>query len=134
MRLTVHTSVLTFLTMETTKIYLRPRLLLTFDWLSMFACCFFSCDVLEPDADILSPDVKVSQDPIYVYSSNATFIDLASKIHANQPVRFKVTAPPVSGSLSDLGKGLLQYTPSGASLKKICSGETTDAVMYYAFP
>lgn len=79
--------------------------------LFVFAGCLVSCDVLEPDADLLNPDVKISDDPVYVVAGNATFIDLSAKISTNRLVRFKVTAPPQLGQLSDLGKGLLQYTP-----------------------
>jgi hypothetical protein len=88
------------------------RLLSIFCVVSLITGCFFSCDVLEPDADVINPDVRIVEDRVFAYSDNATFIDLKSKIQTNQPVMFKVTVPTSSGALTDLGKGLLQYTPA----------------------
>jgi len=71
-----------------------------------------SCDVVEPDADVLEPSVDVQEKEIYVLSDGASFIDLQSRILANQPARISITSDPRHGTLADLGKGMLQYSPS----------------------
>lgn len=97
--------------MKTTKIWFRPHLVVTLLTLSLMTGCFFSCDTLEPDSDLLAPKVQVSAAEVYAYANNSTFIDLSSAVKTNLPVRFSITAAPKYGTLTDLGQGILQYTP-----------------------
>lgn len=98
--------------MKTTKIDFRTKKVPTFFLLSGIILLFFSCDVMEPDADVLNPKVNTSEDQVFVLSSNSAFIDLNTRIKTNKPVRLNITSPTKHGSLADLGKGLLQYTPT----------------------
>jgi hypothetical protein len=88
--------------------------------LSTFLCLIFpiiigillaSCDVLESDPDILEPEVQITGDEVYVLANSTSFIDLQSKVHSNQEARLAVTSSPSHGTLTDLGKGIIQYAP-----------------------
>ena len=98
--------------METTKIDFRTKIVSSFLVPLLSIGVFFSCDVLEPDADVFKPAVSVSENQLFVLSNNSAFIDLNSRLKSNQPVLIRVTATPKHGLLADLGGGLLQYTPS----------------------
>ena len=98
--------------MERSKIDFRREIVSTFLWLSVILSIFSSCDVLEPDPDVVKPVVKVKEEQVFVLSNNSVFIDLNAKISTNAPVRVRVTSATKFGELADLGKGLLQYTPS----------------------
>lgn len=78
---------------------------------------FFSCDVLEPDADVLEPQVSLGESDVYVLSNGLAFIDLNTKVKTNAPVRLSVTSSTRYGELSDLGKGLFQYVPAPGNAK-----------------
>lgn len=86
-----------------------------------------SCDVMEPDADVLEPRVELQDDEVYVLSNNTAFIDLASRIKTTKPVRLSITSTTKHGELTDIGQGLLQYTPSAGDQKLI------DAFTFTAF-
>lgn len=101
--------------MKTPKIDPKNKLALIFLWIGTFSGLFSSCDVVEPDADLLANDVRLEENQLYVLSNNTTFIDLTSKISTNRPVQFSITSPTSNGKLSDLGRGLLLYSPSGGS-------------------
>lgn len=77
----------------------------------------FSCDVLESDPDVLDPSVDITGKEIYVLANGASFIDLQSKVQTNQPARLAVTSQPRHGDLTDLGQGILQYSPTTGSSK-----------------
>ena len=111
--------------MKTTKIYFRTKIVTRFIVPGVIICLFFSCDILEPDADLYKPAVNIEGTSVFVLSNNSAFIDLNSKIKTNQPVRISVTAPTRFGALSDLGRGLLQYTPSVGNRKARDSFEFT---------
>lgn len=98
--------------MKSTKIDFRTKIVSTLLGLSAIIPLFFSCDVLEPDADVLKPAVSITEGQVFVLSNNSAFIDLNTKIKTTRPVRLSVTSSTKFGLLSDLGKGLLQYTPS----------------------
>jgi hypothetical protein len=98
--------------METTKIVFKSKIVSTFLGLWAVMCVFLSCDVLEPDAYLLRPAVTITDDKVFVLANNSAFIDLNLKIQTNKPVRLSVSLDPKFGVLSDLGKGLLQYTPA----------------------
>ena len=98
--------------MKKTKIDFQTKIVSTFLWLSVLTTIFFSCDVLEPDVDVLKPEVSLREDQIFVFSNSSALIDLNSKVKTNKPVRLSITSSTRYGELSDLGKGLLQYTSS----------------------
>jgi hypothetical protein len=68
--------------------------------------------VLESDTDVLEPEVDITGKEIYVLPNGESFIDLQSKVQTNQPARLAVTSMPRHGTLTDLGKGMLQYSPT----------------------
>lgn len=111
--------------MKTTKIDFRAK---SVSWIIVpvvIISLFFSCDVLEPDADLLKPAVTIDARPVFVLSNNSVFIDLNSRVTTNQPARISVTSATKFGALSDLGKGLLQYTPSVGKRAMVDSFEFT---------
>jgi hypothetical protein len=69
------------------------------------------CDAIEqdPDGQLLS----INNDPAYFLPGSDGYIDLASRIVSPGSVRMEITGSTRNGVLKDLGKGLLQYTPSG---------------------
>ena len=71
-----------------------------------------SCDILEPDNDVVTPSAEIKEKEIVVLANSPSFIDLNSKLKINLPARVAITSQPRYGELTDLGKGLLQYTPS----------------------
>ena len=71
-----------------------------------------SCDILEPDNDVVNPSAEIKEKEIVVLANSPSFIDLNSKLKINLPARVAITSQPRYGELADLGKGLLQYTPS----------------------
>lgn len=110
--------------MKTTKINLRIKTLSVFLSIGLFIL-FFSCDVLEPDADVLEPKVSLTGDQIFVLSDGLAFIDLNAKVITNTPVTIRVTSSTRHGELSDLGKGLFQYLPAVGNKKAHDSFEFT---------
>ena len=81
--------------------------------LSIFLCLVLlaACDVLESDPDILEPEVEITGDEVYVLANGTSFIDLQSKVHSTLEARLAVTSSPSHGTLTDLGKGIIQYAP-----------------------
>lgn len=77
-------------------------------------CAFlaFSCDVLESDPDVIEPKTIITGEEIYVLANSPTIVDLNAKFQSNTPVRIALTSDARHGEISDLGKGLLQYSPS----------------------
>jgi hypothetical protein len=71
-----------------------------------------SCDVLEPDPDVLEPTANVNGKEIYVLANSPSIVDLNAKLQTNTPVRIALTSQARHGKINDLGKGLLQYTPA----------------------
>ncbi len=76
---------------------------------------FWSCDVLESDTDIRKPTADITDQQIFARSNNSVLIDLNSKVQANQTVTLAVTSSTRHGDLTDLGKGLLQYSPNAGT-------------------
>jgi hypothetical protein len=111
--------------MTTTKIEFHSKIISWFILPGVIILLFFSCDVLEPDGDLIKPTVRIEGDHIFVLSNNSAFIDLNSKVKTNQRVRLGVTSPTKYGVLTDLGKGLIQYTPSVGKRKARDSFEFT---------
>jgi hypothetical protein len=67
---------------------------------------------LEPDPDVLEPTTNVNGKEIYVLANSPSIVDLNAKLQTNTPVRIALTSQARRGKISDLGKGLLQYSPS----------------------
>lgn len=101
--------------MKDTKVSSGIGIISNICWLSAIIVLVAACDVLESDPDVLEPHVDVTGTEVYVLANGATFIDLQSKVQTNQPARLAVTGQPKSGSLNDLGEGILQYLPSTGS-------------------
>jgi hypothetical protein len=112
--------------MSAAKIYYPRKIASIILWTAGFIWLFISCDVLEPDADsLLSNYANITDNRVYVVANNTTFIDLSTKIQTNKPVRLRVTSTTRHGSLSDLGQGLLQYSPTVGNKKATDSFQFT---------
>jgi hypothetical protein len=97
--------------MNATKLNEKTKILLKFFGIMTLACSMAGCDTLESDPDVLEPQTELTGDEIYVLANNASFIDLNSKIKTNVPARIAITSETRNGELTDLGKGILQYSP-----------------------
>lgn len=95
--------------MKTPKIFSGGKLAPIFLFVGTFIG-FFSCDVMEPDADSVNPQISIDEETIYMLSNGTAFIDLNSKVRTNSAVRLSITSTPQYGKLVDMGKGLLQYS------------------------
>jgi hypothetical protein len=80
-------------------------------------CGLVSCDVLEPDADIITPTTEIVDKEIVVLANSPAFIDLNSKFETNIPAYAAVTSQPRLGKLKDFGNGIIQYTPAVGNSK-----------------
>jgi hypothetical protein len=97
--------------MKATKVSRKIEILSTFLCLGTIIALLASCDVFESDPDILEPQVEISGDEVYVLANGTSFIDLQSKVHSTLEARLAVTSSPSHGTLTDLGKGIMQYAP-----------------------
>ncbi len=91
------------------KIQSPPSTLL---WMLCLVYGTISCDIIEADNDVVTPSAEIKEKEIVVLANSPSFIDLNSKLKANIPARAAITSQPRYGELTDLGKGLLQYTPA----------------------
>ncbi len=96
-----------------------------FLWLICLTCGIVSCDILESDPDVVTPNTEISGDEVVVMANSTSFIDLNSKVTTNVPARIAVTSDARNGNLTDIGKGLLQYSPSVGSKRANDSFEFT---------
>jgi hypothetical protein len=103
--------------MKATKVSRKIEILSTFLWLTLIMTFLASCDVLESDPDILEPDVEITGDEVYVLANGTSFIDLQSKVQTNIEARLAVTSTPQHGTLTDLGKGIIQYSPANGNAR-----------------
>jgi len=71
-----------------------------------------SCDVLESDPDVLDGKTKITGTEVHILADGTSFIDLKSKFQTNVPARVAITSETRHGKLTDLGAGLLQYSPA----------------------
>ena len=81
-------------------------------WTLCVICGIVSCDIIEPDHDVVIPSAEIKGKEIVVLANSPSFIDLNSKFKSNIPARAAITSQPRFGELNELGKGLLQYTPA----------------------
>lgn len=103
--------------MKTTKVSSKIGITPHFFCLGAIIVLLSSCDVLESDTDVLEPAVEITGKEIYVMPNGESFIDLQSKVQTNQPARLAVTSMPRLGRLTELGKGILQYSPNSGSAR-----------------
>lgn len=84
-------------------------------YLLMIPACLWlhGCDVLEPDVDPGNPQVQIIDKELYVTPNGSGYIDLYSMVKTQGTVRLDVTSQPRRGSLTEMGKGLFQYTAGG---------------------
>lgn len=71
----------------------------------------YSCDTLESDVKPKNGDIDVSNTEAYVLSKGSTYIDLRSMIKTSDKVKLDITSQPNKGNLTEVGVGLLRYTP-----------------------
>ncbi len=70
---------------------------------------FYSCDTLESDQRPIE-SAELSDNAIYITPSSSGIINLRSLVNANMDVVLQVSSDPQYGSLTPLGKDLIQYT------------------------
>jgi hypothetical protein len=98
--------------MNPTKLNETTHLLLKLFCCVCIACSFSGCDTLESDPDNLNPRTELTGEEVFVLANSPAFIDLNSKVQSNVSARIAVTSDTRNGTLTDLGKGILQYSPS----------------------
>jgi len=106
--------------MKATKVSRKIETLSTFLFLGfpiIIGILMAGCDVLEPDPDVLEPKVEIIGGEVYVLANGTSFIDLQSKVHSTLEGRLAVTSPPSYGTLTDLGKGIIQYAPKAGNTR-----------------
>jgi len=103
--------------MKTTKVSRKIEILSTFLSLGLIINLLSGCDVLESDPDVLQPTVEIMGDEVYVLANGTSFIDLQSKVHTTLEARLAVTSSPTHGTITDFGKGMLQYSPTQGNSK-----------------
>ena len=86
------------------------RLFSTFLGMAGIIAVLVSCDTLEPD--LQKPTAELTGKEVHGRAESSTIIDLNSKIQTNQKVTLSVTRQTTRGTLTNLGKGLLQYSPN----------------------
>jgi hypothetical protein len=69
--------------------------------------------------------VEITGDEVYVLSNGTSFIDLQSKVQSNLEARLAVTSSPSHGTLTDLGKGIIQYAPKAGNTRVTDGFEVT---------
>lgn len=72
------------------------------------------CDTMEQDVD--GNTLSINNDPAYFLEGGGV-IDLTSRIVSPGKIRVEITTTTNNGELTDLGKGLLQYSPFKGSTK-----------------
>jgi hypothetical protein len=77
----------------------------------------YSCDTLAPDVDPQSPEIEITGKEIHMVRNGSGVIDLYSMVRSSGEIRLDITGQPRKGNLSELSKGLLQYSPN-TSFKK----------------
>jgi len=96
--------------MQFPRIYFR-RLRSLAALVALIMSLFIACDVLEDDISPDNPTVEITGKEVYALTGNSAYIDLRAMVKTTESIRLTVTAQPTRGRLSDLQKGLLQYTP-----------------------
>lgn len=71
------------------------------------------CDTMEQDAD--GQMLSINNEPAYIMPNGDGFIDLTSRIVSPGKIKVEITGSTRHGELTDLGKGLLQYSPEKKS-------------------
>jgi hypothetical protein len=103
--------------MKRTKLIEKAIIARKFFWMVSIALMTISCDVLESDPDVLKPTTDITGKEVFVMANGASFIDLNTKLQTNVPARIAITSEVRRGELTDLGKGILQYSPAVGSSK-----------------
>ena len=91
---------------ENPKIYLLAKLIGV-----LMITLLYACDVLEKDASPDWKDIQTEGSKVYTLSNSSAYIDLYSLVKTQQKVQLKIGAQPRRGVLTELGKGILQYSP-----------------------
>jgi hypothetical protein len=103
--------------METTNVSRKIRLISKFLGVASILASLASCDTLEND--VQKPQANIPDKEIHVYSNSSSIIDLKSKIKSNDVVKLAITTQTRSGNLTNLGNGLLQYSPTAGTRRDL---------------
>jgi hypothetical protein len=98
--------------MKAKKLNEKKNQLFSTLWIFGFIAMAMSCDVMESDPDILEPQTDITGKEIFVMANGASIINLNTALQSNVPARIALTSEASFGSLTDLGGGILQYSPS----------------------
>lgn len=77
--------------------------------LATFVLLLAGCDTFE--SDVTQPEVKISDEELYVLAEGETVIDLKALLSANFAGRLSVTEQPRQGTLQPITDGLMRYAP-----------------------
>jgi hypothetical protein len=72
----------------------------------------YSCDTLESDVKPDQPKVELEGAKVYSMANGSAVIDLYAMVKTQGTVRLDIMSQPKNGSLTELRKGLMQYSPS----------------------
>jgi len=76
-----------------------------------------ACDVLEQDATPDGSSIKIDGSKFYTLPNNSAYIDLYSLVKTQEKVQLKVVSQPSKGAISEMGKGVLKYSPNTSFTK-----------------
>lgn len=76
----------------------------------------YGCDSLESD-NLPDDKIRIEGSKLYTLTNTSAYIDLRALVKTSETIQFKVVSPPRNGRLSEMDKGILQYSPY-ASFKK----------------
>jgi hypothetical protein len=77
----------------------------------------YSCDVLEEDVKPAADKVITETPKFYSLPNAPTFINLNSLIKTQGQVQLRIISQPRKGNLSELSKGIVQYSPNKSFTK-----------------
>ncbi|MGC3943168.1 MAG: Ig-like domain-containing protein [Chryseolinea sp.] len=95
--------------MKLNRLTVSPRLRTSILTALLFALVFAGCDTF--DSEVANPEVKVSEEELFVLADGETVIDLKSLVSSNFSGRLSVTELPQHGTLQSVAEGLLRYAP-----------------------
>ncbi len=81
-------------------------------FVASMAALLFSCDLMENDVRPEDAQPKIEGATVYTTSTSSAFIDLHRLVKTQNPVQFKITSQPKNGRLTELGKGIVEYSPN----------------------
>jgi hypothetical protein len=104
--------------MKNTSFQTSSRGLIKMGYAAILALTALACDRLNVDPDKTNSGSTVTNNQVYVPASGPSLIDLSSRISTNQTATFSITSQTTSGTLTSIGKGVVQYSPTNRSSRR----------------